>query len=238
MLVAALVFAAWSPALARAEGAVEPAKPPGLYGGVTLGMGQPLGGTTVSGSAAIEGGFGALGHVGYGFHPNFGVNAFFHYNSTHLAFSDRVSEKPDSSGRIMLYGVEARAMVTSDKTHAWLSAGLAMGSGQIKTTQTRSGVGYSSTREETLSVDVTVSPQLAFGAEYRLTPNLALGPQFRWYVTGFDKACAKSKGTETTSFGGAPTTSEYTSDDCAASTSKEVVPHIGFVGLGLTYYQL
>lgn len=235
-VVAAVFLGALSPAVARAQ--VEPPKPVGLYGGLAVGMGQPMGGSTIgSSSATIKGGFGGLGLLGYGFHPNVGVNAFFHYNAASLGFSDRVETTPDSSGYMMLYGAELRGMLTSSAVNAWAAVGFALGSGEVKTKASRSDPYYSRTSTETDKVDVTFSPVLSFGAEVKLSRNLALGPQFRWYVTGYDDACADVKATTTSTGGGTPVTNEYSSNRCATSTSKEITPHIAFVGLGLTYYQ-
>lgn len=211
----------------------------GIYGGVVLGSGQPFGGQTVTGSASstVAGGFGGLVFGGYGFHPNIGVDGFFHYNGARRAFSDSIQPTPSSSGHVTLYGVSFRGMLRSGDLSGWASLGLAFGSAAVKSSVTidtsgGSSSGASTTVTSTDTVDIKGSPVLAFGAEYRVSANFAIGPQARWYVTSYGQPCEDASSTAS----GSGTTTTATTSPCATG-QRERTPDIVFLGVGLTFFE-
>jgi hypothetical protein len=215
----------------------QEAKAVGIYGGAVLGSGQPFGGQTVTGSASstVAGGFGALVFAGYGFHPNMGVDGFFHYNGARRAFSDSIQPTPDSSGHVSLYGVSFRGMLRSGDLSGWASLGLAFGSAVVKssvTLGTGTSGGTSTTVTSTDTVDIKGSPVLAFGAEYRVSSSFAIGPQARWYVTSYGQPCEDASSTAS----GAGTTTTATTNPCATG-QRERTPDIVFLGVGLTFFE-
>jgi hypothetical protein len=221
----------------------------GPYFGAWFGIGAPFGGDTSSEPpAGFKQAPGGLVTAGWAFVPNFGIDAFFHYNSAQMVLTSRnENEFPQSSAYGLLYGLEARGIAGTGALVGWASAGISLGSGKLTGTSTgSSGVviidpnAPSSSTSSPIEGDLTLKPMpvLAFGAEVEVVRGLGLGPHVRWYITSVSSACKTQN--ESTVIGldpitGAPVTREQTVTNCVENTSGLSVPDILFLGLGLTY---
>jgi len=220
----------------------------GPYFGAWFGVGAPFGGDTSSDPpAGFKQGPGGLASVGWAFIPNFGIDAFFHYNSAQMVLTSRnENEFPQSSAYGLLYGLEARGIAGTGSLIGWASVGISFGSGKLSGTSTQSasvfapnGGSSSSSTSSPIDGEMTFKPVpvIAFGAEVEVVKGLGLGPHVRWYITNVDSACKTRS--ETTQVGfdpfGNPVTRDVTSTSCAENTSSLTVPDIVFLGLGLTY---
>jgi hypothetical protein len=105
----------------------------GPYFGAWAGVGGPFGGdTTIGPGFGYKDGFGALATAGWAFIPNFGIDAFFHYNRTALALdaSDQDNFSKNSAYGLF-YGLEARGIAGSGPFVGWASLGISLGSGTL-----------------------------------------------------------------------------------------------------------
>jgi hypothetical protein len=229
-----------------AEGASAPSTAPrlqrGPYFGGWLGVGAPFGGDTTIGPGAGYGykeGVGVLGAAGWAFIPNFGLDAFIHYNRTSLALRPNDQEDfADDSGWGLFYGLEARGMVGAGPIIGWGSVGISLGTGSLTTRASRSPFGGGAPPENVGDVTFKPMPVLAFGAEIEVTRGLGIGPQARWYIVNVDSACMDSTEPNVTfdpNTGQTITNGTRTRTNCASNLSDITVPDILFVGVGLTY---
>jgi hypothetical protein len=210
----------------------------GPYFGAWLGVGAPFGGdTTLGKGAGYKEGFGVVGTAGYAFVPNFGVDAFIHYNQSSVALRPQDQDQfSENSGYVVLYGLEARGIVGSGSMFGWASIGLSLGTGSLTLTETfNNGLGTSAPSQSDGEAKFKVMPVLAFGAEIEVTKGLGIGPTARWYIVNVESACDNASNV-TTGFDpntGQPITGTRTT--CAAGLSDVTVPDILFLGFGLTY---
>lgn len=220
----------------------------GPYFGAWFGIGAPFGGDTSSDPpAGFKQGPGGIATAGWAFIPNFGIDAFFHYNSAQMVLTSRnENEFPDSTAYGLLYGLEARGIAGTGSLIGWASVGISLGTGKLSGTATQSSFavnpnGTSSSSSTSTPIDGSLTfkpmPVLAFGAEVEVVRGLGLGPQVRWYITNVDSAC-KTQTVSTVVFDpntGTPISQDQSATKCADNTSSLTVPDIVFLGLGLTY---
>jgi hypothetical protein len=211
----------------------------GPYFGAWVGAGAPFGGDTTLGRGfGYKEGVGVIGTAGYAFIPNFGIDAFIHYNRSAISFPsgdlDRISE---NTGYVVLYGLEARGIVGAGPVVGWGSLGISLGTGSLTLTESvGSGFGSPSVQNDG-EATFKVMPVLAFGAEFEVTKGLAMGPQARWYFVSVDSACNSMSGpvVAPTDPNSPPITGPVTTRRCAERLSDATVPDILFLGFGLTY---
>jgi hypothetical protein len=199
----------------------------GLYVSAGFGVGAPFGGNTTVAGGFSEGA-GLLGVAGYAIIPNFGLDAFVHYNFTSLTVRNDIGTLDDNSGHVLLYGAEARGMAGAGRFIGWLSVGFSLGTGSLSLRQSSTDF----TTGVSANDDVTfgVMPVLGFGADIALIEGLSIGPQLRWYITNASRACSDQTVSFPAGFGG-PTSNKR----CTESFGNLTVPDILFVGAGLTY---
>lgn len=200
-------------------------------------MGAPFGGdTTIQPGYGYKEGVGALAAAGYAFIPNFGIDAFFHYDTTSIAVRrGHSSDIPsDNTAHVLLYGLEARGIIGSGPVIGWSSIGASLGSGSLSYDHNNQGAfaGPNVQAHSDESVTFNVMPVLAFGAEFEVTRGLAIGPTMRWYVTNVSTACDDTTATLSDPSLGTATATNTT---CAQQISDVTVPDILFVGVGLAY---
>jgi hypothetical protein len=207
----------------------------GPYFGAWLGAGGPFGGNTATApGASFKEGFGFLAEAGYAFIPNFGVNLFLHYNQSSIALSRASSTDgsfDEDSGHVLLYGIEARGIVGSGPLLGWASLGISLGSGSLGVSSTVSNGFQNLTSRDDATIDFNPMPVLGFGAEVRLIDGLAVGPQFRWYVTSAKEACDTPQITG----GGQGDPNFVSGKTCTQSFGSVTVPDIVFLGVGVSY---
>jgi hypothetical protein len=202
----------------------------GLYLNATLGYGAPMGANTAlaSDDVAIGGGVGALFSAGFELSPNFALGAFLHYNNVSFQAEESEDKPDDVSSSVLLYGAELRGFISSGILTGYGSLGLALGSGRLEYSASDSSFDDEYDLKVNQTVDFSPMPTLAFGVEAKVSDIISIGPNFRWYFTGVGEACSEMKFSEPSSG------FDDESKACADGEGEEILPHIVFVGLGLT----